>query len=329
MTNKRKKYINSCEISEVKTYKLHQLEQKVLIEGKSKSNPIIIFLHGGPGSPVPFNVGCRGLYPDITKRFTAVYWDQYGCGINNHPIEESFTIDDFVEMTIDLVVAVEKDYPNTPINLFGISWGSLLATKVAERIPSKIHRVFVYGQVIKQLFFNEEVYQAFHRVKLSPKKRKQLDKAIASKEKNDNDYLLMSTFIKKYTEGYFAKTKDKLHIGKVIKGLLASPDYSFKDFKAIMNNEMTKNRSIMHELVNTDITSVLCNIQVPYFIIQGSTDIVTPTAFVKMLVEQANNPFLHLQIYENCGHIPGDQAMNHILEQGFAFINQKENIDKE
>ncbi len=323
MTNKRKKYINSCEISEVKTYKLHQLEQKVLIEGKSKSNPIIIFLHGGPGSPVPFNVGCRGLYPNITTRFTAVYWDQYGCGINNHPVSESFSIDDFVEMTIDLVSAIEKDYPNIPINLFGVSWGSLLATKVAERIPSKIHSVFVYGQVIKQLFFNEEVYKAFQYAKLSSKKRKTLDNVIANKEKNDSDYVLMSTYIKKYTEGYFAKTKDKLHIRKIIKGLLASPDYSLKDFKAIMNNGMIKNRSIMHELVNMDITPVLRNIQVPYLIMQGSTDIVTPTAFVKTLVEEANNPFLKLKIYENCGHIPGDQAMIHILEQGFEFINQK------
>ena len=45
----------------------------MLIEGKSKDNPIVITLHGGPGTPIPFSVGCRGLYggldvDDIHKR---------------------------------------------------------------------------------------------------------------------------------------------------------------------------------------------------------------------------------------------------------------------
>ncbi len=70
---KRKKYIASCQVSEIKTYNLNGYPQKVLIEGKSSSAPIIIYLHGGPGSPVPFCAGSRGLFPEITDRFMMVY----------------------------------------------------------------------------------------------------------------------------------------------------------------------------------------------------------------------------------------------------------------
>ena len=71
--SKRKNYIKECEISEIKIYNLNGYEQKVLLEGKNKNTPIIIYLHGGPGSPIPFCAGSRGLFPEITKDFIMVY----------------------------------------------------------------------------------------------------------------------------------------------------------------------------------------------------------------------------------------------------------------
>lgn len=59
MNNKKIKSDN--EISELCSFSLGGYQQKVLIEGKSKDNPIVITLHGGQGTPIPFSVGCRGL----------------------------------------------------------------------------------------------------------------------------------------------------------------------------------------------------------------------------------------------------------------------------
>lgn len=52
MSNKKIKSNN--EISELCFFSLGGYQQKVLIEGKSKNNPIVITLHGGPGTPIPF-----------------------------------------------------------------------------------------------------------------------------------------------------------------------------------------------------------------------------------------------------------------------------------
>lgn len=80
---KRKNVISNNEISELCSFSLGGYEQKVLIEGKRKESPVVITLHGGPGAPIPFSVGCRGLFPTFTDNFIMVYWDQLGCGINN------------------------------------------------------------------------------------------------------------------------------------------------------------------------------------------------------------------------------------------------------
>ncbi|MCM1306752.1 MAG: alpha/beta fold hydrolase, partial [Firmicutes bacterium] len=159
--SKRNKYIKSCEISEVTAVRLGGYEQKILIEGKSKSLPVVIMLHGGPGSPVPFSVGCRGLFPEWTDKAVMVYWDQLGCGINNYKLDDGFRIENFVDMTCDLIDYIKQRFPQNKLFLFGVSWGSVLALKAAVRVPEKLDGAFVYGQVLKNLFFNDEVARSF------------------------------------------------------------------------------------------------------------------------------------------------------------------------
>ena len=79
----RFKNIQQNEISELMTMRLDGFKQKILIEGRFRNNPILIFLHGGPGSPTPFSEGCRGMFPELTEKFLMVYWDQLGCGVND------------------------------------------------------------------------------------------------------------------------------------------------------------------------------------------------------------------------------------------------------
>ena len=76
MDKTRRAYISSCEVSEIAEVTLGGYSQKIAIEGKSKSLPVVITLHGGPGSPVPFSVGCRGLFPEWTDAAVMVYWGE-------------------------------------------------------------------------------------------------------------------------------------------------------------------------------------------------------------------------------------------------------------
>ena len=68
MNKKRKDIIRGNEVSDLYEWSLGGYKQKVLVEGKTKQLPILITLHGGPGTPVPFSVGCRGLFPVQTGK---------------------------------------------------------------------------------------------------------------------------------------------------------------------------------------------------------------------------------------------------------------------
>ena len=286
MNNKKIKSNN--EISELCSFSLGGFQQKVLIEGKSKDTPIVITLHGGPGTPIPFSVGCRGLFPVFTDEFIMVYWDQLGCGINNHVINDSFSVDSFVKMTEELIANIKVKFPNNKIMIFSTSWGSILSAKLLEKNPYAVDCVIACGQIIKNVFICDEVRDTLAQTSIPVKKLERIKNVTVDNFKG-KDLQLISSALRKYTNAYENKIGKKAPMGTIIKGLLASPDYKMKDFKAIMVNGYRKNTSLWKEIIHINLTEQLKSVRIPYIILQGDTDIVASTKSVEELVNNCNN----------------------------------------
>ena len=309
---KRKDISTNNEISDLISLSLNGYEQKILIEGKSRTLPVVITLHGGPGTPIPFSVGCRGLFPEFTDNFIMVYWDQLGCGINNCIIDDAFSIDDFVKMTEDLIKEIKKRFVDNKILIFSTSWGSILSAKLLERNPNAVDGVIASGQIIKNVFLCEEVMNELDKSKIS---RKKMDKirTVTVDNYSGKDLQLISTSLRKYTNAYQNKSGAKAPMGSIIKGLLTSPDYKFKDFKAIMVNGYMKNNSLWKEILRIDLSEILGGVEIPYLLLQGDTDIVASTQTAKSLVSNCNNPNLRIQVISNTGHMPGVEMMEALM----------------
>lgn len=309
-----KKNINhNNEISELCSFSLGGYQQKVLIEGKSKDNPIVITLHGGPGTPIPFSVGCRGLFPVFTDEFIMVYWDQLGCGINNHVIDDSFSIDTFVQMAEELTEKIKARFPNNRIMMFSTSWGSILSAKLLEKNPYIVDSVIACGQIIKNVFICDEVRDTLAQTSIPVKKLERIKNVTVDNFKG-KDLHLISSALRKYTNAYQNRIGKKAPMGTIIKGLLTSPDYKMKDFKAIMVNGYVKNTSLWKEILQIDLTEQLRNVKVPYLILQGDTDIVASTKLVKELVAGNNNVNLECKVVANTGHMPSVEMMDTLLD---------------
>ncbi|MDO5558903.1 MAG: alpha/beta hydrolase [Oscillospiraceae bacterium] len=304
------------EISEICEIKLGGYLQKILIEGTKKSNPVVICLHGGPGSPIPFNVGSRGLFPEIKEYFTLVCWDQLGCGINNRVIDDSFHIDDFEKMTLELISYIHSRFEHNRIYLFGMSWGSLLTLKAASG-SEYVDGAVCNGQVLHNETFNDEVFTTLEKSRMPECKKKQLE--TYKNDINAQNAKKIMGFVNRYTDGYFCRSKhdktEKLPVFKIIKGMLSSPDYRFRDLKAVVINGYAKNNTLIEEFVRQDVRPLLSNIKIPYTIVQGSTDIVTPTAFVKQFIKTNKNKNVRLIVIENCGHFPDARVNRTCIEQ--------------
>lgn len=195
-----------------------------------------------------------------------------------------------------------------------MSWGSVLSAKAAERVPELINGVLAYGQVLKSLMHTEETLQAVLSSN-APAKVKEDIKAVYAKEHLESkDCMKISGYIRKYTEGYTNKKEPKSPMGSMIKGILSSPDYRFKDFTAIVKNGYNKNQSLILALSEIDLSPTLKKVNIPYHIIQGDTDIVTSTNMIVEFVKSCGNPQLTCEVIKDAAHMPGMNGMGAIMK---------------
>lgn len=131
---------------------------------------------------------------------------------------------------------------------------------------------------------------------------------------SSKDMELLSGSIRKYTYGYVNKKGKKAPMGSMIYGLLTSPDYTFRDFKAVVLNGYQGNILLWKEILTMDLSEILTSVKIPYIMIQGDTDIVASTKEAKELSEQSGNDFLKCRIVSNSGHFPGSEGMEAVLE---------------
>ena len=112
------------------------IEQWIAIQGQDRANPAILYLHGGPGeAQSPF----LDQFKPWQRDFTVVNWDQRGAGKtyekNGEAAMPAFNLDRVVNDAIELAEYARKKLGKKKLILVGQSTGSLLGLKVAQRRP--------------------------------------------------------------------------------------------------------------------------------------------------------------------------------------------------
>ena len=108
------------------------MKQAIHIWGKKAENPVILFLHGGPG--VPNRHGMAVNHMDLLDDFTIVAWDQRGTGGSYFGCaSETLTLDQLISDCKDLIDYLCETLNKRKIFLLGGSWGTELGTFVCQR----------------------------------------------------------------------------------------------------------------------------------------------------------------------------------------------------
>jgi pimeloyl-ACP methyl ester carboxylesterase len=127
----------------------------ILVRGSDPSNPVLLYLHGGPGqSLIPF---AHVATSTLTDSFTVVYWDQRGAGLSYSAATPAKTINlaQLIDDTISVTDYLRNRFGQDKIFLVGHSWGSTLGTLAVLKCPSKYAAYVGVGQVVSQSSLNK------------------------------------------------------------------------------------------------------------------------------------------------------------------------------
>ncbi len=101
------------------------------------ANPVIVFLHGGPGGDYRslLRLGERRNGYTLADEYFLVYWDQRGAGLSTRHNSDVLTVDVYVN---DLNTLVDRYSPGRPVFLIGESWGGMFATRYINDYPERV-----------------------------------------------------------------------------------------------------------------------------------------------------------------------------------------------
>ncbi len=128
---------------------INESKQWISIYGKDRNNPVLLYLHGGPGSSTSaYDYAFTRKWSDI---YTVVTWDQRNCG-KSYSKEQTgkieFTHDMFMEDGKQMTEFVRNYLGKDKITLIGHSWGSFLGANLALEYPGYYDCYIGTGQVI-------------------------------------------------------------------------------------------------------------------------------------------------------------------------------------
>lgn len=146
-------------ISEKIYVNINGAEQGMFIKSKNASNPVLLFVHGGPGMP---EYWLTQRYPTgLEDYFTVVWWEQRGAGLSYSPDipAETMTAEQFVSDTLEVARYLHQRFGQDKIYLMAHSWGSYIGIQAAAREPELFHAYIGIGQISHQIQSEQLAYE--------------------------------------------------------------------------------------------------------------------------------------------------------------------------
>src|SRR5713101_3081146 len=136
-------------IDEGSFVKIGGIEQWITIRGQDRDNPVLLFLHGGPGDVT--NPWSFALFAPWEKYFTVVQWDERGSGRtlrkSGPAVAPTITVDRMVQDGIELTEYLRKHLGKEKIIIVGHSFGTILGMGMVRARPELFYAYVGTGQV--------------------------------------------------------------------------------------------------------------------------------------------------------------------------------------
>jgi len=331
---KRTNIITPDGISFFEKINLGGIDQWVLIRGLEKSNPVLLFLHGGPGAPLFTYARDIGVTAKLEQHFVMVYWEQRGTGKSfSHSIPlESMTIEQLISDTFELSKILINRFKVSRIYIFGRSWGSLIGLLTAKRHPELFYAYVGIGQMVYPLENDSISYQYTLKIadKFGNEEALKSLKKIGNPPYNYEEIIIQRKWLTGFYEVMMSEKFNKKRIN-YRKKLLSTPEYSLIDiFKMGINPFFSIKCLWNDEFYKVNLFNEVPQIGIPVFFLAGRYDYFTPSEIVEnyyqKLQASKGKDFIW---FERSGHHPEleepDKFHNVMVNKilGKVHINEK------
>ena len=282
------------------------VDQWLLIRSANPANPVLLFLHGGPGAAeMPL---LRFYNWELEKYFTIVMWDQRGAGkSNNRKIPpESITIDQLLTDTDEIVQYLKSRFNQEKIFLAGHSLGTVLGIKSIQNHPENFYAYIGIGQVVDMKRNVESSYQLCMELAESIGKKRDIrifsGMQINGRFSGGTDLekaVYMRDWIAKNGRIYY----DRNNINNLVSIVLAAPEYTLFDKLKYMNG-LKRSRKLLWTPALFEVNFFIDapELEVPVYFVSGKYDYITSHELTKSYFDFVEAPEKRLVEFNFSAH---------------------------
>jgi len=294
-------------IQSLEEWEINGDKQWISIRGQDKKNPIILMVHGGPGSADLSMARYNDLITE--KYFVVVRWDQRNAGKSFHFFNSSGDLqpETFVSDIHDLTQQLKKRFNRTKIYIAGHSWGSIISALAASRYPEDYIAYIGIGQFVN----GKENETVSYRFTLDEAIKDQNEVAIKElKEVGEPPYSGLQELGKvREWLGYYGGAmfhgehkKDTFqYLGDL---MVSSPEYSLLDNIRFFAGIATSLIHVWPHVDKVDLPSQAKEFRIPVYFLIGRFDYNTPWELSEKYFKVLTTPKKKYIWFENSAHAP-------------------------
>ncbi|MFC1487689.1 alpha/beta hydrolase [Thermoproteota archaeon] len=300
-------------ISSLEEITIGDLKQWIFIRGTDQNNPVLLFLHGGPGAPLLGMSSSRKYDVELIKHYTVVHWDQRGAGKSFHtdiPVD-SMTYDRFVEDCNELIDYLRNRFHTPKVFLVAHSSGTVIGLKTASKYQEKIHAYVGVSQIINDFEQQKESYDFILKEaeKVGDLGRINKIKAIGPPPYGSPKKIIETEGHIGHYHGFLRNTSitQKVKLFLVALNFLTSPEYSLSEgIRTLLSKgyDFSVN-TLWDEIKKVNLSKEIQSVNFPLYFFEGKFDMINPTVLVSKFFDSLDaEKGKKLIIFENSAHFP-------------------------
>ena len=314
-------------IAELTSVQIGSCDQELLIRGDNTSNPVLLYLSGGPGqSDLAYP---RALFGELEQNFTIVCWDKRGTDYAYPELDPTptLTFDNSINDTIDVTNYLRERFHQDKIYLLGESYGTILAVRTVQERPDLYYAYIGSGQMVDPLETDTRINRMMFDYA-----NKTGDTDLATKMRSYGQPPYENVYAYSFILGYYdalagdypepADYREKVVASGVNPLGVGANEYSLVEKINVLRGLFDMFSIMYPQLQSIDFRKDTTKLDVPVYLFEGDHELPARGDLANEWYNMLDAPQKHLYVIKNSGHsgvfegvTEFTQAMNEDIRQ--------------
>ncbi|KAA6462904.1 alpha/beta hydrolase [Acidobacteria bacterium AB60] len=278
------------------------IDQWIGIRGEDRENPVLLVLHGGPGSSYTMFAPHMRRWEE---HFTIVQWDQRGGGRtyrrNRAAGCRPLSLEQLARDAEEVAEYARKRLGKERIVLLASSLGTTFGMRVARRRPELFYAYVGVDQNTGMRRRREQGHAAVvERLRAQRAMRgvREMERKGADPTRwSARDYEAVARWTMRSDAAGFRRAM------KLLKDAVwHAPGWSLRDIRAFVQGMHFSTEELLGEMVRFDAWTEGVRFEIPFFVFQGACDVLTTPALARAYFEDVVAPEKHFALIADAGH---------------------------